>query len=317
MRRGILSAWLVAVWLATPLSAWTGHLEVSSEPLSHSGYRATSELPLRFSVATYNVQARPVLDRTADKFPAIAPLLGEFDIVAVQECFKDHRRLWRGAGHPVRVYDGIRTDWLRFAASGLTTLSRFPLAASLSEKFREPEGFRSRLRGKRDGLVSKGVLLTRFDLGPGNTIDFYNLHMEAGSDALSNEARRLQTQQIVDFIKTHSPEHHMVIIAGDFNMRPAKNHEPLPPGLRAPLEVLNRSQLLAWLMRELQLTNAGTAAGGTAPDLIDHILYRSSSTHQLRAIAWQREKERFHAPDGTPWSDHDPVTATFRLTARQ
>jgi endonuclease/exonuclease/phosphatase family metal-dependent hydrolase len=312
----MLTGFLVAVWLAASLSAWTGRLEVSREPLAHPGYRATYQLPLRFSVATYNVQARPMLDRTTDKFPAIAPLLGEFDIVAVQECFKDHRRLWRGTGHTVRVYDGIRTDWLRFAASGLTTLSRFPLATSLSEKFREPEGFRSRLRGKRDGLVSKGVLLTRFDLGHRITIDFYNTHMEAGSDAISDEARRLQTLQIIDFIKTHSPERHMVIVAGDFNMRPAKKNVTLPPNWPATREVLNRSQLLAWLMRELQLTNAGTSVGGTAPDLIDHILYRSSSTHELRAIAWQREKERFHAPDGSPWSDHDPVTATFRVTAR-
>ncbi len=313
---GWLPALLLGLVLAGPLPARGGTLEIAQEPASAPAYRTASQLPLRFSVVTYNVQARPFLDETREKFPAMGTLLRDFDIVALQECFKDHHRLWRAAGHPLRVYDGTRLDWARLGSSGLSTLAHFRLRDAMAEKFREPPDPRFRFRAKRDGMVSKGILFTRFEFGAGVTLDFYNTHLEAGSDSRSDEMRRRQTRQLVGMVRQHSPPEHLVIVAGDFNMRPPGRRNPLPPVVPDDLDGLNRHQLLAFIMRELGLANAASAAGLPAPPLIDHILYRPGSRHQLTAVAWQHETERFQSPGGTPWSDHDPVTAVFRVTPR-
>lgn len=317
MLRRLLPALFLGLLAATPLPAQVGSVKVQQDALSTGGYRAPAGIPLRFSVVTYNVQARPLLDETRTKFAAIGPLLEEFDIVAVQECFKDHHRLWRAAGHPLRVYDNVRLDWARLGASGLSTMARFPLQKALVEKFREPNDPRFRFRAKRDGLVSKGILLTRLDLGSGVTLDFYNTHLEAGSDERSDEMRRRQTQQLIHIVQTNSPPEHLVIVAGDFNMRPSRKSKPLPPVVPKDLGNLERSQLLAFIMRELGLANASSAGGRPAAALIDHILYRSGTRHQLSPVAWRHESDRFRQIDGTPWSDHDPVSAVFRITSKK
>lgn len=304
---------------AVPREAWSrvGQVVIEQHDVGSKVYRETRRLPLNLSVLTYNIQARPFLDDTVGKFDAVGPLLDAFDIVAIQECFKDHRRLWANTTHPVRVYDGVRTDWYRVASSGLTTLARFPLRETIVEKFRQPEGVRFLFRAKRDGLVSKAIMLTRLDLGRGIVLDFYNLHLEAGGDEASNEARRLQTKQLINTVRTHSPPLHLVILAGDFNMRPGPNQTRLNKTYPPSLNGLDRSQLFSAIERELKLTNAGTNARGTPPDLIDHILYRSGTYHQLIAMGWRHDTKTFVTPSNQPWSDHDPVVADFAVVARE
>jgi endonuclease/exonuclease/phosphatase family metal-dependent hydrolase len=303
---------LLAFALCAPCWARTGNLEIEEDPVSSGRYSSTKAKPVRFSIATYNVRARPLLDEVAPKFKAIGPLLDRFDIVALQECFTEHRLLWRGTSFPVRVHDGTRTDWFRPVASGLSTLARFPLRETLAKKFDQPEGLRFLLRGKKDGFASKGVLLTRFDLGGGRTLDVYNTHMEAGGDDASNEVRRQQARQLIGMIQTHSPPEHAVIVAGDFNMRaPGRKKQSLAPRYPRNLEGLSRPQIYEAVTRELGLVNAATISGESPSSLIDHILYRSGSSLRLEPVAWERDTRRFLSTRGEPWSDHEPVITTF------
>jgi endonuclease/exonuclease/phosphatase family metal-dependent hydrolase len=291
-------------------AAHAGSLEFEQDPAS-GDYADTDRQKIVFTVATYNVQARPFLDGAEGKFQAIAPRLNQFDIVALQECFVAHRSLWAQTTFPVRIYDGSRTDWYRLVSSGLSVLSRFRVLEVSAEKFRDPEGLRFVFRAKNDGLASKGILFARLDLGNGRALDLYNVHMEAGGDDASNEARRLQTKQLINYILAESPPENAVLVVGDFNMKPSAKRKTLVGQYPKDLTGLGRSKLLDVILGELELANAGSLSGAPPPNLIDHILYRSGTTTKLKPAAWRLAKEDFLDEEGAPLSDHDPVVTTF------
>lgn len=287
-----------------------GSLEFEQDS-SASGYILTTSPSLRFTVATYNVRARPLLDDAETKFTAIAPILDHFDIVALQECFTSHRLLWERTTFPVRIYDGARTTWYRLVSSGLSIMARFRARTVEVEKFRDPEGPRYLFRAKKDGLASKGILFARFEMGEDRFLDLYNVHMEAGSDAASNEARRLQTRQLISYVQSTSPPENAVLLVGDFNMRAKAESRARHNVYSGDLRGLDRHELLDAITQELDLANSGNLAGRVPTEQIDHIFYRPGSKLRLRPVAWRVDKASFQSKSGAPWSDHDPVIATF------
>lgn len=317
MLPSVFRALLFVALLVEPTHCRVGQLEFEQDPVCRTKYVDTTEETVKFSVATYNVQARPLLDDVVPKFLAVGPNLSQFDIVALQECFTQHRLLWLSADHPARAHDGTRTEWWRPVASGLCTMARFPVRETIVKKFEQPPGLRFLFRDKKDGLASKGIMLTRFDLGRGRTLDFYNTHLEAGSDEESNEVRRKQARQLIDIVREQSPKEHAVIVAGDLNMRaPERKNRTLAPDYPRNFEGLSRQQIYKAITRELGLANAASISGESASSLIDHLLFRSGHGLLLEPLAWKIETRRFRTPGGQPWSDHDPVTATFRATLR-
>lgn len=285
-----------------------GELVIETAPPGE-GYREIGTFPLEFSAMAYNVQARPMFDDTGYKFEGISPLMNPFDIVGFQECFKDHEALWEGTTHPVRVYDGTLRDWYRIVGSGLSTISRFPMKEALHEHFV--------LSGDNQNKpASKGILLVRNDLGGGVTLDFYNTHLTAGKQEPNIIARPAQVRQLIDYVKRNSPPEHLVIFAGDFNLRSGGEDATLPETYPADLSGLNRGQLLAAICKELGLQNAGETLTGTVPDIVDHILYRSGTTHDLVPLTWKHDTETYFTADGKELSDHEPVIADFRVTEK-
>lgn len=315
MLPSVFRALLFTALLVEPTHCRVGQLEFEQDPICRAKYVDTTGETVQFSVATYNVQARPLLDDVVPKFMAVGPNLSLFDIVALQECFTQHRVLWQSATHPARAYDRTRTDWWRPVASGLCTMARFPVRDTIVKKFEQPSGLRFLFREKKDGLASKGIMLTRFDVGRGRTLDFYNTHLEAGSDEESNEVRRRQARQLIDMVREHSPKEHAVIVAGDLNMRaPERKNRTLAPDYPRNFEGLSRQQIYEAITRELGLANAASISGESTSSLIDHLLFRSGLRLLLEPLAWKIKTQRFRSPDGQPWSDHFPVIATFRAT---
>jgi endonuclease/exonuclease/phosphatase family metal-dependent hydrolase len=302
------AAFLFLIHWANP--AYAGNLEIAQES-QREAYIQTSQPSVRFTVATYNVQARPVLDAAEQKFRAIGPLLDQFQIVALQECFTAHRLLWAQTTFPSRIHDGSKTAWYRLVSSGLSLLSRFRAKEASVQKFRDPAGLRYLFRAQKDGLASKGVLFARYDLGNGRLLDVYNTHMEAGGDETSSEARRIQAGELVHFVNSQSPPDNAVLLVGDFNMRPlGKRKSGRRQALRDPSS-LERSQLLESISGQLGLTNAGSLAGRPPSKTLDHIFFRSGTKTQLKPVAWKVERSSFRDAAGNSWSDHDPVIATF------
>lgn len=310
---------LVAAAALVLLMRGTGELVVEEAAAEDSRYRREA-LPIEFSVVTYNIQGRPVLDDTRGKFPEIGRRLGDFDLIGIQECFVNHEYLWGTMDHPVKVFDDtLRNPW-KLVGSGLSNVGRFPLVGVEHMHFSTKGEFQNR-------PASKGILLTRFDIG-GHTVDLYNTHMEAGSSREASTARLQQVEELIAFVHAQSPPEHSVIFVGDFNMRPLREfygdsvtdskligfqrmREGLGPdfrdasdeihGLPGPMSAENRDA--PWRRRP----------GG--PEDIDRFLFRAGEGVRLEALSWDKPIEDFRADTGELLSDHDPIIVVFRLEA--
>ncbi len=288
--------------------------EALAEDLRYLG----GSLPIEFTIATYNVQGRPLMDDTRGKFPEIGSRLEPFDIIGFQELFVNHDLLWGAMDHPVKVFDGTLRSRFKLVGPGLSTVGRFPLMETVQMHFTSKGEFQNR-------VASKGILLTRFNIG-GHTVDVYNTHMEAGSSAEAAEARYLQVEELAAFVGRNSPPEHSVIFLGDFNMRPLRDYhtdadidskllgfqlimEGLGEGFRDASDEINGIPV------SLTAENYDAPwrrSPGSGED-IDRILFRPGTGVSLEPLHWEKHVEAFRADSGEPLSDHDLVSVRFRL----
>jgi endonuclease/exonuclease/phosphatase family metal-dependent hydrolase len=265
-----------------------------------------------FTVLTYNVQSRPVLDRQRARrnLPKIGSLLNAFDLVGTQECFASCNLLLNAADHPSKAYFGRRKHWWSFANSGLATLGRLPLVEIQTEFYDD----RAEIA---DRVASKGILLTRYQLD-GFTLDVYNTHMQAGHSAPAARARRSEAEQLVRFVARNSPPEHAVIVQGDFNMgphrpgRPWQDYAPLHYSSAADMEA--RTSTLSDVMQALELRDAADALFGPRLDHIERILYRAPMNGDLVPVSWQDRSEDFLDDSRKTLSDSTPIAVQFSLT---
>jgi len=264
---------------------------------------------VEFTVMTYNVQARPVLDDTAWKFSAISPLLNLSDIVGVQECFKDHALLWKRATHRTKFHHGLlKTPW-RVVGSGLSTLARFPLLDLETEFFDSASELQNR-------LASKAMVLTRLDVG-GMTLDVYNAHFDAGSSLGAQQSRGRQGRQLAEFVRRNSPPEHSLIVVGDFNMSPHRDGKPWtdyePRWYHSERDMRARTRVFDSIVRELALRDASDEVHGPTLDDVDRVLFRAGEGQTLEPLGCDRAAAEFVDARGRPLSDHVPVVVRLRL----
>jgi endonuclease/exonuclease/phosphatase family metal-dependent hydrolase len=297
---------LVAI-LSLLLAGWlwwrTGAIDVILDN------QALKELPAEgntaeFTILTYNVQARPWFDDSKHKFQYLSPLLNQFDICAIQECFKDHLRLWKASKHPVKVYQATLKNPLKIVGSGLSILGKFPLVETVGTNFEAEGDFQNK-------LASKGVLLARFTL-QGMPLDVYTTHIAAGKRPASLRARIEQGDEIIAFIKVQSPEDHSVILLGDFNMRPSRGAEDKAANANNP-KVYGFDRIVS----ALALRDASDEINGPIGGEIDRVLFRPGKGYVMQPLFWQRDTPDFYDPEGKPLSDHKPVFVKFKLEREQ
>lgn len=269
----------------------------------------TARVTTAFSIITYNVQCRPWLDDAREKLPKIAPLLRDYDIVALQECFQQHHLLWAGTPHPNKVRFGRLAHPFKLADSGLALLSRLPVGAVATEHF-------SRQGELQNRVASKGIALMRVHTG-GWTIDVYNTHMEAGGRPEAQPARMAQALQVVDFVTRHSPPAHAVILCGDFNMmplRPEKRPEEYSPGHFDSVDDLRgRTAAFQAMFEGLGLRDASDELFGPTRDDIERFLFRAPEGARMTAITLDQDTTRFRREDGSHLSDGSPYIARFEI----
>ena len=285
-------------------------------------------LPVEFTVATYNVQGRPLMDDTKGKFPEIGRRLEPFDIVGIQECFVDYDKLFEAADFPAMVYHGTLRSRFKLVGSGLANMGRFPLLVAEDMEY-SYESMHFTTKGEpQNRPASKGILLTRFDIG-GHTLDVYNTHMEAGGSEEAAKARLQQVDELVAFVAANSPRAHSVIFMGDFNMRPLRDHhgpeeedskfvgfQRMVNGLGE--EFRDASDEIHGIPGPTNDENHDAPwrrRPGGAED-IDRILFRAGEGVSLEPLTWHKHIEDFRGDDGDLLSDHDPVSVRFRLEAR-
>lgn len=198
--------------------------------------------------------------------------------------------------------------------SGLNTLSRYPFT-----DFKRIT-WAACWFGDGDCLTPKGFTSMRVNIAPGVTIDMYNLHAEAGDGEKDSLARRLGFQQLRSYLDTESTGQ-PVILFGDTNCRYTEEKDPI----RRLTEGDNAlTDVWVQLLRGGSPPEAGTPSvectfpnpkPGTPIDttceLIDKILYRSSSLVRLSPHKFVNADLEFLTPSGGPLSDHYPVSASF------
>ena len=159
------------------------------------------------SVLNYNIAGLPqVLSSSNPELYTshISRLLNEYSIVHVQEDFCYHDSLLLFDNHPYRTEStGCVPD-----GDGVNTLSCFPISNVERFAWEDCTG--------PDCLTPKGFYYSQIEVLPGKTIDFYNVHCNAGGSAESLAARRGNIKQVCNHIAQHS-EGQAIIIMGDFN----------------------------------------------------------------------------------------------------
>lgn len=217
---------------------------------------------------TFNVAGLPTTLSASEPhrfMPRIAPLLGRYDLVLLQEDFAYHDLLMQGARFPC-VVPPTPPDDLPFG-DGLCQLSRFRLHDPMHVRWAACSGV---VGGYFDCLAAKGFSVATVELAAGVAVDVYDLHADAGDESGDRWARAEGFAGLCTFAAHHSAGRAM-IVAGDFNMRWS---------CRADRAVLER------LERELDLCDAAAWLGATSDlERIDKVMVRNGGGVELTPVA--------------------------------
>jgi endonuclease/exonuclease/phosphatase family metal-dependent hydrolase len=260
-----------------------------------------------FSVLTYNVAGLPEglsSGNPAANTPIIGQRIAPYDIVAVQEDFNYHAALYTNDTHPHRT----PTSGGAAFGDGLNLLSNHPYTDLTRDKWNTCNG--------TDCLTPKGFTWSRIRLAEGVTIDFYNLHPNAGTTDADLAARRANITELSTFITTHSAGN-AVVVAGDTNTRYTRTGDNIR-------DLLSTNRLTdTWVEKEHNGTppTAGspallcddTAVTDTC-EVVDKILYRGNRYLTLTLDDYRNDNTAFRTTNNTMLSDHYPITAEFRWT---
>lgn len=275
---------------------------------TQAGAATTSVTSGSFAAMTYNVAGLPQFLSSAStprqsSTQEIGRRLAPYALVNVQEDFNYHAALYSTDTHPYRT----ATSGGAGIGSGLNTMSSAPYTGFTRVKWTS-----CNLNGG-DCLTPKGFTYMRVSLPGGGTVDVYNLHADAGSDSGDMSARTKEFAQLSTFMASHSAGQ-AVLIMGDTNTRYTRVGEPT-----AAFAAKN-GLTDAWV----QLEHGGTApaAGSTtllcedsnptdSCEVVDKVLYRSSSTVSLTATSYRNAWSSFLNSSGQMLSDHSPVTVGF------
>ncbi len=259
-----------------------------------------------FTALTYNIAGLPEPlsgSDPAENTPVIGERIAPYDVVHVQEDFNYHAALYEADDHPHRTATSGGVPF----GSGLNTLSNFPL-----REF-ERVTWDDCWINQADCLTPKGFTFSRVEIADGVTVDFYNLHADAGDAALDHAARRSNLRQLSDHTTAHSPGR-PVVVMGDTNSRYTSGEDIVREfvadnGLRDP-----------WV--DLVHDGVPPGIGGPSPEcdtatidrceVVDKIFYRGGDDLALTATDYSDDRADFLDDTGERLSDHDPIAATFR-----
>lgn len=292
---------ILAIALAVPL--WTSGSVASASAAAGS-----------FDVLSYNIGGLPaILSSSADPeayTPLIGAKLGPYEVVNVQEDFNYHASLYANDSHPYRT----PTSGGAGIGSGLNTLSNYPINDLKRVTWNKRHGL---FDNGSDELTPKGFTYKQIKIATGVYIDVYNLHADANTDTLSNEARRDNLSQLAAYIEANS-QGHAVLVFGDTNCRYTRSEDNLKA-----LFVDRLGMKDAWIekTRGGSYPAMGSAAllgtpGATSPnnEVVDKIFYRSGAVVSLQANSYKVEDTYFTDSTGRQLSDHYAITANFSFS---
>lgn len=232
----------------------------------------------------------------------VSPLINEFDIVHVQEDFCYHDSLLLYNEHP------FVTPNTPCIGDGLNTFSNYPILHFKRSKWNDCTG--------ADCSSDKGFSFSKIEIEKGVTIDFYNLHCNAGGSAASIDARRGNLYQLLEHINTYSVGEPIVLM-GDFNHKYTRLGDStrvlLSEGFRDPwLDLITNKQIPDYDTSKLDdcfPINTSPLCEG-----VDKVFYRGSEEMSLEITHYQYgDDDRYYYQGdlNQPLSDHSPLFVTI------
>ena len=258
-----------------------------------------------FSALSYNVaglpngisSSQPLLYSTL-----ISPHLNDFDIVHLQEDFCYHDSVILYNNHRSRTED------VPCIGDGLNTLTNFHIRVFESVKWNDCTG--------ADCLSAKGFSYSKIVIEEGITIDFYNIHCNAGSSQASIEARRKNMEQFLTYMLAKS-EGEAIIVMGDFNHKYTRLGDStrvmLSLGFNDPwIELVTGGIIPDYSPNNLD--NCYPLNTTVECEGVDKVFYRSTAAMKLKVIEYKYgdDPRFFYQGDDTqPLSDHSPLSVVF------
>jgi endonuclease/exonuclease/phosphatase family metal-dependent hydrolase len=249
----------------------------------------------RLKLVTYNIWGLPswMTGARSGRYPQIARELKRLDpdVVLLQEAWTaDARGAAPKNGHWVIARAARQNTF--FQQCGLVTLSRFPVIGGEFYPFSRA--------AMPDRLVNKGVLKVCVQIGNGQVLNIWNVHLQDGG---SDSVRMSQVRELVARVEMSEDGQVADVVAGDFNCTPdsALYHE-LSESFGASVQELGHGQpFVTW--------DGLSPKSGTGQTL-DHIFIRRRGRFQgVEANA----RVAFAAPREERLSDHFGIEATINL----
>lgn len=248
-----------------------------------------------FRALTYNVHGLPpeiTGDDTTGRMEQIAPRLGDYGIVGLQEDFipENHAILAGASPHPTQIAFGDVLEG-RYYGSGLALFADMEALDHHHEHYEQCVGV---FDHSSDCLASKGFQRIRVDLGGGAELDLYNTHMEAGGGEEDEAARQSHIEQILAAMLDQS-EGRAVLFLGDTNLHGDDE-----------IDV----EALSILLDGAGLEDSCDAITCPEPGRVDRFLFRSGDDLTIEVTEWSVETA-FVDDDEAPLSDHEAIAARF------
>lgn len=281
-------------------------------PAAHSAptsAAATSPASGTFSLLNYNVAGLPVVHEPPTKLSMedaatqIGQRIRPYDIVNLQEDFDYHAYIYAGDNHVNRT----PTSGPAGFGDGLNTVA--------DDQFGEfsRTTWSSCYPDNGDCFTPKGFSEMRLRLAPGVYVDYYNLHLNAGTSSGDETARQNEWRQLTAYMQADSAGD-AVIVSGDTNSRYTRGDDQLASFVAA------NGLTDSWVQLEL----GGSAPAAGAPPLMcdetaitdtcevtNKTLYRSSKQLTLTAAGYHNEHAKFLDAAGAMLSDMDPILTDF------
>lgn len=228
----------------------------------------------------------------------ISPLLNEFDIVHVQEDFCYHDSLLLFNTH------STVTEPLPCIGDGLNTFTNYSIEAFERYKWDDCTA--------ADCLSKKGFSYSKIALAKGVTIDFYNIHCNAGGSQESIDARRKNLAQFLNFMNKRSANEPIVIM-GDFNHKYTRLGDStrvlLELGFSDPwIDLVTNGQVPDY--SQIDLDNCFPINTSIDCEGVDKVFYRGNSEMKINALSYQYGDDDRYYYQGNPneaLSDHSPL----------
>jgi endonuclease/exonuclease/phosphatase family metal-dependent hydrolase len=228
--------------------------------------------------------------------------LNDYEIVQVQEDFNYNHLLYGTAKHKYKTSPSGPVPF----GDGLNTLSNYKVTNIKRIKWAKCNG--------TDCLTPKGFSYSQIEIAAGVTVDFYNIHANAGSADPDLEARRQNIAQICAYIDANSVGR-PVVVMGDFNCRYTRAGDDIRFFLERGFSDTWIDLIRGGNIPEKDapaLTTCEPSATSPECETVDKIFIRSNDQVKITALSFEKPREAFQR-DGKDLSDHIPVSANLRF----